>query len=177
MNTMSRGNTALQYDLEFLKMRVADTDLPRYTKQALLNNAIHTIGCLMLLTEDDFRRLSSFGNATISNIKELLRSKGYTLRPADTKLVDHAVSMFRDLRDAPALVLIEATRSEIDAQTAYNLKRRFGAASIGRVAEGGTEKLFGDILHVHRNNSEQKSKAAVRSIEVFLAKYDIALAA
>ena len=116
---------------------------------------------------------SGFGAKTVIILKMFLQNNGLALRRYEETILEKALQTFTDVYEMPVAVLID--NISVNVQTAYYLRRRYAAMTIGELVEVGKEELVESLKLASGTNSGRTTKALLESIRKFLALHDLQL--
>ena len=159
--------------VEFIKTDIADTELDLALRNKLIHSGIITVGSLVLWTEEDLRMTSGFGAKTVSILKTFLQDNGMALRRYEETILEKALLTFSDVYEMPVAVLID--NISVNVQTAYYLRRRYSAMTIGELVEIGQGELEDSLRAASGSDSGRTAKASLESVRKFLQKYELQL--
>ena len=159
--------------IEFIKTDIADTELDLALRNKLIHSGIITVGSLVLWTEEDLRMTSGFGAKTVSILKTFLQDNGMALRRYEETILEKALLTFSDVYEMPVAVLID--NISVNVQTAYHLRRRYSAMTIGELVEIGQGELEDSLRAASGSDSGRTAKASLESVRKFLQKYELQL--
>jgi len=159
--------------IEFIKTDIADTELDLALRNKLIHSGIITVGSLVLWTEEDLRMTSGFGAKTVSILKTFLQDNGMALRRYEETILEKALLTFSDVYEMPVAVLID--NISVNVQTAYYLRRRYSAMTIGELVEIGQGELEESLRAASGSDSGRTAKASLESVRKFLQKYELQL--
>jgi len=159
--------------IEFIKTDIADTELDLALRNKLIHSGIITVGSLVLWTEEDLRMTSGFGAKTVSILKTFLQDNGMALRRYEETILEKALLTFSDVYEMPVAVLID--NISVNVQTAYYLRRRYSAMTIGELVEIGQGELEDSLRAASGSDSGRTAKASLESVRKFLQKYELQL--
>jgi len=159
--------------VEFIKTDIADTELDLALRNKLIHSGIITVGSLVLWTEEDLHMTSGFGAKTVSILKTFLQDNGMALRRYEETILEKALLTFSDVYEMPVAVLID--NISVNVQTAYYLRRRYSAMTIGELVEIGQGELEDSLRAASGSDSGRTAKASLESVRKFLQKYELQL--